>query len=545
MAYAPDFMCRSLVYQSFVMILCEDKGSSSLFLRLPIIIISNFRMVVKLKPKILTENEFQSNKMVYIIANILMCIPFPYYFLYLHYSLVRSLITVALGLGALAVPYYLLKHNIAVRTVKYMFMGILTVYVDMLFFILKEHNTNTHLAYFVILIFGGIYFSERTVLFTAFATLVSNAILIEFFSDMVYRNFKANNFVSAGLVYVLAVIVMYYLSKKYKRTIFKVIEKEKQSVDVLDSLKALIGQIKNSAGELKEESGFLKTMAIEVNTAESEVTKALSQISLTLDREKIEIGNTFNEVKYIDKSINTSLTNIIDIAEDSNRCMEIAHTGQSYIVGAKENILKINEKFIEGQNNILSLKEYSKRINEIVTLISNISSQTNLLALNAAIEAARAGEHGRGFAVVADEIKKLADQTHNASNEVINIINFTNSNIDKTAESIESGGQEISNEVQNIGIVIEQFNNLKALIEDISVKINSSSQFINGLVVKNQAIVVNLNSFVEFIKNSSDFTLTATANSNNQLAKVNELEKLSVKLSQLSEDLELSVRGNG
>lgn len=501
-------------------------------------------MVIKLKPKVLTENELQSNKMVYIIANILICIPFPYYFFYLHYSIFRSLTVVILGLVALAIPYYLLKRNIGVRATKYIFMGLLTIYVDMLFFILKGHNTNTHLVFYVILIFSGIYFSEKTVLFTAVATLLSNVILVEFFSDMVYKNFKTNNFVSAGLTYILAVTVMFYLSKKYRGTINKIVEKEKQSIEVLNNLKALIGQIKNSAGDLRIESGSLKSMAIEVNTAESEITKALNQISITLDREKTEIGNTFNEVKYIDQSINTSLFNTMEIAKDSNRCMEIAHMGQGSIVGAKENILKINEKFIEAQSSILSLKEYSKRINEIVTLISSISSQTNLLSLNAAIEAARAGEHGKGFAVVADEIKKLADQTHNASNEVINIINFTNTNIDKTVESIESSGKEISNEVENISTVIEQFNNLKTLIEDISEKSNASSQFVSGFVTKNQAIVSNLNSFVEFIKSSSDFTVSATKNSNNQLAKVNELEKLSVKLNQLSEDLELSIRSN-
>ena len=164
---------------------------------------------------------------------------------------------------------------------------------------------------------------------------------------------------------------------------------------------------------------------------------------------------------------------------------------------------------------ILELSEYIQQIGSIIGLVEDIAEQTNMLALNAAVEAARAGEHGKGFAVVAGEIRKLADESKQATTKIASLINDIQHTTNSTVMATEEGSKEIETGVKLAGNIEENFNVLNEALTSLmkfieNVSFNSENQEkISTEVIKNikesstdiAEVIDTINSNIENIKN--------------------------------------------
>jgi len=152
-----------------------------------------------------------------------------------------------------------------------------------------------------------------------------------------------------------------------------------------------------------------------------------------------------------------------------------AGSGAAVVQETISEIMGIADQVRESSEVIAELGKKSEQIGKIVGVINEIADQTNLLALNAAIEAARAGEHGRGFAVVADEVRKLAERTAKATEEVVRSIGEIQSDTGRAVEQIELGAGRVGKGVELAGqagtalrTIVESSENVGVMVQSIA-----------------------------------------------------------------------------
>lgn len=147
------------------------------------------------------------------------------------------------------------------------------------------------------------------------------------------------------------------------------------------------------------------------------------------------------------QSLNTGLTaiarNAASAAESSAGALDKAQKGEDVVTRSVEAISHVSSTSERLQANMRTLGTEAESIDQVMRVISDIADQTNLLALNAAIEAARAGEAGRGFAVVADEVRKLAEKTMQATQEVGGKIQSIQRSIKTSVSQVQEAGSAV------------------------------------------------------------------------------------------------------
>lgn len=306
-------------------------------------------------------------------------------------------------------------------------------------------------------------------------------------------------------------------------------------------LKETLQVVATSSQQVATASAQLVESSHQTSEASSQIAHTMNAIAAGTSNQTDQSENIMQMMEATVREVVSSLQKAEETLKNAMHSTEVAKQGESAINEAIRHLGTVTQTVSYATDSIQNLGKRSEEIGGIITVITHIADQTNLLALNAAIEAARAGEHGKGFAVVAEEVRHLAEQSREASGQIINLIGDIQAETSVTVRTMESNLLAVE---EQVNIITKGGEALEEIVELVTVTEEGVSQMKDAfeqVKMNSNDVELAVQEIARIIEDAAAATEEVAATTEEQSATVQEITASSEKLADISNNLKVEV----
>ncbi|SHK39740.1 methyl-accepting chemotaxis protein [Tepidibacter formicigenes] len=303
---------------------------------------------------------------------------------------------------------------------------------------------------------------------------------------------------------------------------------------MVENVKKLLLDAKKVSEEVANSATNLAATSEETSASAEEVARTVEEIARGASEQAEDAENGAKLASNLDDKFNKLANNTDTMFKNANEVMEINTLGVNVVEELKEKTDLNNESINKIESAVKQLSEKSSYIEDILDTIRAIAEQTNLLALNASIEAARAGEAGKGFAVVAEEIRKLAEGSSSATNEIKEIVDAIQEESKNTVQIMNEVRTVSIEQTKSVRDVNDAFVKISKSIDTITNEIDDVNKFVNDIIKDKDLIVESIENISAVSEETAAASEEVTASVQQQAMAIEEVAKSAEVLNELS-----------
>lgn len=311
--------------------------------------------------------------------------------------------------------------------------------------------------------------------------------------------------------------------------------------NMTDDLRSLITHIGENAEQVAATSEELSAGSEETSASIQQITSSMQEVSVGSEKQTAAIEEVETNISTISEAMNQVALEVNSVSGKALNASEIATKGKETIHQAVQKMDNTSDAIQATSDVVKRLSDYTQEIGDIVSLITEITDQTNLLALNASIEAARAGEHGKGFAVVAEEVRKLADQSREAANNISTRIDTIKAESSHAVQSMEISYDNLRDSVTTFDEAGNAFKDIYTAVNELTKQMNDVNNVVEGMNNGVRNIAGSMEQVSAISVQASGNIQNVAAASEEQAASMEEITTSSNNLAGMAEQLRNAV----